>query len=250
MNPLTIQTILRVEYLLPRLLLQPEIWRGKDILYHAPRVERIYTDQTLSGRKSLGDNRISLHIIYPTDEQCLFHPHPWPSVIKIVHGGYEMGVGYGEGLETPPEACKLLLTAGSIYAMLDPDGWHYVKPATSQPNLSVMISGAPWGREMPIENIPDGANKDMTPERIGQIIATFQTFYPSPQSATPRLANDQVIFIPELEAYFRRTWNDGLVTTPKREEALIFSIEKDFNQTLRNIQIEHPQARGEDSLWM
>ena len=95
--------------------------------------------------------------------------------MRILHGGYEMGIGYGAGLETPPVACKVILAAGSEYEMNHPDGWHYVRPI-SPVSLSLMVSGQPWKREMPIEPDKD-KNIQLTPEQIDTMIKVFSTFY-------------------------------------------------------------------------
>lgn len=159
------------ERLLPDLLDDRSHWKGLDVLYHAPRVERVWMQ--FAG----GPMRISLHVIHKAGhDECLYHPHPWPSAMRIVHGGYEMGIGYGSGVEAPPEACRVILTAGSEYEMANPDGWHFVCP-TSPISLSLMVSGMPWNREMPVE--PDKAElPPLSDERIHQILELFKTFYP------------------------------------------------------------------------
>ena len=44
------------------------------------------------------DCRIYLHRIYPcAPGEALFHPHLWPSAMRILSGEYEMAVGYGAG---------------------------------------------------------------------------------------------------------------------------------------------------------
>lgn len=173
---LTLQ-LYRSEQLLPELLDKPEIWRGKDVLYHAPRVERIWVDGNSDPLLNtvLGESRLSLHIIHPTTEPCLYHPHPWPSIIHILHGGYEMGIGYSEKLGAPVEICKTVYTAGATYLMTNPAGWHYVKPL-KKPSLSIMISDKPWGREMPIEP-SHGSNPDMDAAQIAQLIKVFKNFF-------------------------------------------------------------------------
>lgn len=90
-----------------------------------------------------------------------------------------MGVGYGEGITPPEEACRLRLSAGSCYEMSNKNGWHYVKPLETC-SLSIMLSGDPWDREMPIEP-PHGSNPDMTRDQIDQVIRMFQLYYPPKQ---------------------------------------------------------------------
>lgn len=120
------------------LLRSLEGWNTLDVLYEPPRVERLW--------RPFEDGRLYLHRIHPC-EKALYHPHPWPSIIKILAGGYEMAVGFGEGDKPPPIAATLKLAPGSIYEMTNIDGWHYVLPTVE--NLSVMITGAPWERWSP-----------------------------------------------------------------------------------------------------
>lgn len=127
---------------LPDLVRAPG-WRGMRIDYHHPYVDRAW--------RPWREYRLSIHRIYPcTRTEALLHPHPWPSAIAILDGRYEMAIGYGAGISSPAIAARVLLTAGARYEMLDPDGWHSVRPVDA-PSISIMLSGPPWGREMPIE---------------------------------------------------------------------------------------------------
>jgi len=123
------------------LLCDASIWKSVDVNYHPPHVERIWCQ--------LGKYRLFLHFIHPCEKgEPLFHPHPWPSSIHVIEGEYEMGMGFGEGLEEP-EIFSTILSQGSMYyEMPHRDGWHYVRPTTSVCS-SVMLAGEPWGREMP-----------------------------------------------------------------------------------------------------
>lgn len=151
---------------LPRLL-QLEDWNSVDVTYHAPRVERVW--------RPWNENRISLHVIHPCNSgEDLFHPHPWPSAMKIVRGYYEMVIGYGEGIEPPSVACKVILTPGSYYEMTNKNGWHGVRPIEN-PCYTVMISGSPWNREMPEE--PKTKQGPLPPERVREILTQFRYHY-------------------------------------------------------------------------
>src|SRR2546425_6708638 len=122
-----------VERDLPRLLLDEAAWKGLFIDYHPPTVERLWTPWR--------DYRVSLHRIYPcAPGQALFHPHPWPSAMRILSGKYEMAVGYGKGGTVPPIAALMLATGDFRYEMTDPDAWHYVRPI-GEPTLSLMVTG-------------------------------------------------------------------------------------------------------------
>ena len=148
------------------LLHKPEIWKTLLINYHPPIVHRLYTD--------IGEHRLFLHFIEPCSmEDALWHPHPWPSAIHVVDGDYEMGVGYGPGETLVKEVCKLNLTGGSYYEMMDPDGWHYVRPV-SELCKSIMITGKPWERWSPKSEEKLGP---LTEEMKLEILAYFRQVY-------------------------------------------------------------------------
>ncbi len=131
---------------LPRLLRarKPQ-WSTLDVRYEPPHVERLWTTLDQEGV------RLYLHRIHPCGpNEALCHPHPWPSAVEVVSGAYEMTVHYGDPLgdpffpnSIPPEAARLVLTAGSTYEMVNTHGWHSVRPI-EKPSLSIMIAGAPW----------------------------------------------------------------------------------------------------------
>lgn len=100
--------------------------------YHKPYVNRIFFYDR--------DFRIFLHKIFPCadSKEALVHPHPWSSAIKIIAGNYEMGVGHSETNEAPKFDCTLEIGPGTYYEMLEPDGWHYVKP-NEHPSYSLMV---------------------------------------------------------------------------------------------------------------
>jgi hypothetical protein len=125
----------RADRMWPTLLKDPELWTSVDVNYEPPRVERIWCPFG-------NDFRLFLHRIHPC-EQALYHPHPWPSAIKVLSGVYEMRVGYGDAETEPRTAATVLLTAGSSYEMVEPNGWHSVRPI-NMPSLSIMVTGRPW----------------------------------------------------------------------------------------------------------
>jgi len=141
-------------------------WNSMYINYHPPVVERLW--------KQVGDYRVYLHRIHPCErEQALIHPHPWPSAIRVLEGSYEMGIGYGPGMTTPPIACKLIANTTFCYEMVEPDGWHYVRPIGA-PSLSLMVTGKPWEREAPRSTEP---LNPMGEQRIEGLLERFRIFY-------------------------------------------------------------------------
>ena len=130
---------------LPALLETPDGWTGLRIDYHPPFVDRAW--------RPWRDRRLSIHRIHPcAPGDALFHPHPWPSAMRVLEGRYEMAIGYGPGLVAPPIAARLIIGPGTDYSMPHRDAWHDVRPLGG-PTLSVMLSGPPWERLMPLAPI-------------------------------------------------------------------------------------------------
>lgn len=158
----------RAEEALPSLLASRHLWNSVYVDYHPPFVERLWIP--FEG----GDYRIYLHRIHPCmPEEALFHPHPWPSAMRVLEGKYEMAVGYGKGEVTPPVAAKLILGADSRYEMTDPDAWHYVRPFIG-PTLSLMVTGKPWKRSAPGSGTELKRLSDMTRT---ELFRAFDRYY-------------------------------------------------------------------------
>lgn len=142
-------------------LLDQDGWIGMRIDYHAPFVDRVW--------RRWRDCRISIHRIHPCEPgTALMHPHPWPSAMRILAGAYEMVLGYGPGVVSPPIAARFVVRAGSSYAMTDRDAWHDVRPVGG-PAITVMLSGVPWQRDMPIE--PQAPQSPLSTEEIAELLA-------------------------------------------------------------------------------
>ncbi|MBE7449187.1 MAG: hypothetical protein HS111_09905 [Kofleriaceae bacterium] len=152
-----------VEDELRTLLAEADPWQSLRIDYHPPVVERVW--------RPWRDLRLSLHRIHPCGPgEALLHPHPWPSAVLIIEGEYEMGVTYGAGSSPPPLGARIVLGPGARYEMTEPDAWHYVRPL-GRPSLSIMVTGAPWSRAMPLE--PEHPLKPMKDAERNQLIAAF-----------------------------------------------------------------------------
>jgi hypothetical protein len=150
-------------------------WESLDITYEPPRVERLF-------RPFAGDCRLYLHRLHPIPkgQVPLYHPHPWSSIVLIVSGGYDMGVGYGKGQEEPIVASRLYLPPGTIYSMTSADGWHYVAPKV--PTLSIMITGPRWDRWSP--GPPPGTRLGpLSNEDRANLFEDFRAYFPKPKSA-------------------------------------------------------------------
>ena len=139
-------------------------WKSLNVTYHAPRIERVYAPY--------GDYRVCLHVIHPCKpSEALFHPHPWPSAVRVVSGAYEMGVGYGDPNDSVPPEVGLIIAANkeTQYEMTDPSMWHYVSPICRV--LTVMVNGKPW-KEVKSKSKPN--LKSLPPNRQSEILNTFK----------------------------------------------------------------------------
>lgn len=153
------------------LFLSPEGWNSLDIDYHPPRVERIW--------KQWGEYRIYLHRIHPCKtEEALFHPHPWPSAMLIADGCYEMGVGQGASRPEVVTAAKIILGPGSRYEMVEPLGWHYVRPLVF--TYTLMITGKPWSNPIQIEERPAGPLSPLDEDSKNMLLNRFRSLLLGP----------------------------------------------------------------------
>src|SRR5262245_32103375 len=86
---------------LPRLLADEGAWQSLYVDSHPPVVERLW--------RPWRAGRAYLHRIHPCGPgEALFHPHPWPSAMRVLEGEYEMAIGYGSGVVPPPVAALLV----------------------------------------------------------------------------------------------------------------------------------------------
>ncbi len=156
-----------VEIALPSLLKEESKWQSLFVDYHKPFVERLWCEWR--------GYRVYLHKIHACDSgEALFHPHPWPSAMRVLSGTYEMAIGYGAGSIEPPHAAQLLLGPGSMYEMMEPNGWHYVRPI-GEATMSLMVTGTPWTRSSPK---PDHNLQSLKPKQKAEIFEFFHSTYP------------------------------------------------------------------------
>jgi hypothetical protein len=164
-----LDVLARLEAELPALLADEASWNSLDIDYHPPRVERLW--------RNWGDGyRVSLHRIHPCAiEEVLFHPHPWPSAMRVLEGTYEMAVGYGGGAIAPPIAARMITTGDLRYEMIDIDAWHYVRPI-GKPAMTIMVTGKPWQRDAAGAE-PEAPLSPLAPANRADMIGWYRTFY-------------------------------------------------------------------------
>lgn len=163
-----LDVLARLEMELPALLVDGSAWQSLDIDYHPPRVERLW--------RSWESYRVSLHRIHPCDpEDALFHPHPWPSAMRVLDGIYEMAIGYGSGSSPPPIAARLVSAGDLRYEMTDIDAWHYVR-AIDRPAMTIMVTGTPWHRDVAGAE-PVAPLSPLTAAAHAELLAWFRAFY-------------------------------------------------------------------------
>lgn len=163
-----LETLHAVERDLPRLLATREGWQSLRVDYHPPHVDRAY--------RAWGALRVYLHRILPcAPGEALYHPHPWPSAMRVLAGTYEMGVGYGAGDAPPPLAARLIARGPMEYEMTERDAWHYVRPIDA-PAMTVMVTGAPWSRAAPRSPHPLAPLPDA---ELDALLAYFRGAYPA-----------------------------------------------------------------------
>ena len=163
-----LDVLAQLEQALPAMLLDESIWQSLYVDYHPPTVERLWTHWR--------EYRAFLHRIHPcTREQALFHPHPWPSAMRVLEGEYEMAVGFGPGMGEPPVAALMVSRGDFRYEMTHPDSWHYVRPL-GRPTLSLMVTGKPWDREAPRSTTP---LRRLQPEQVAELLRCFRSLFPA-----------------------------------------------------------------------
>jgi hypothetical protein len=158
----------QVEKELPALLLHEPDWHTLLVDDEQPSVERVWLQY--------GQGRIYLHVIHPCAAgEPLCHPHPWPSIVRILAGYYETAYGHGPADGPPPPmAQKKVLGAGDWYEMVNPEAWHYVRPLGG-PAVSLMVTGKPW------KSGGHRKGRDLRPldgDRRREIIDIFRSHYP------------------------------------------------------------------------
>jgi hypothetical protein len=163
-----LDVLAQVEEALPEMLRDEAAWLSVLVDYHPPKVERLW--------QSWNGYRIYLHRIHPCEKgEALFHPHPWPSAMRVLAGEYEMAVGFGPGMVEPPVAALVVVSGGVRYEMSHQDSWHYVRPIGGT-TLSVMVTGKPWGREAHKSTAP---LVSLGPEQVAELLRAFRSHYPS-----------------------------------------------------------------------
>lgn len=165
------------------LLKQKDTMKTTRILHDEPEVRRVWWQ--------LGDIRISFHKIFPCDE-CFFHPHPWPSLVKCLQWWYTHRIGLYNGNKqdveklTPDDIAwfsatlvpmETTISSWDYYTMPDIRQFHQV--STSDYSYSLMITWLPyfpWATKQFSRKVPD-VNIELTQEQIDDILSVVREYY-------------------------------------------------------------------------
>lgn len=151
------------------LLCRRDEWKSVHVTYHAPRVERLWIQH--------GTFRVFLHRIYPCEPgESLFHPHPWPSAVRVVSGRYEHLLAadradpffedsVGADPQHGPVLSRAILSAGSEYEMVERTAWHSVRPLGGFSD-SIMVTGTPYATSVAMPRPPTEKQGPLSPERF------------------------------------------------------------------------------------
>lgn len=158
-------------------LKDPDKWNFLNINYHNPMVLRLWMQ--------LGEYRFYLHLIsvdQSRNEESLLHKHKWPSAVYILHGDYEMGVGYNEteDVQNTKIAAKLVMHAGDAYEMTEPHAVHYVTPLNKyEGTLSVMCTRKVYTEDIK-EQKPSTLklSSEIDPETKRKLLFLFKRYWP------------------------------------------------------------------------
>lgn len=158
------QKLSSFEKALPRLLTQESQWRD-EVVNVPPVIERLFLQ--------FEGIRAYLHRLGPcAPEDKWWHPHVWPSVMKVLEGHYRMDFGKdGAGSVAVIEA-----VGGITYEMPTRESWHAIYPATTC--WSIMIAGEYWpGVVLP--PLKHGANQGrLQAGERAELFHKFRSLYP------------------------------------------------------------------------
>jgi len=159
---------------LPILMDRRDLWSSLIVNRRKP-----WTFRAFANLKSKDQNfRVCLHRFEVCDEhESFLHPHPWPGAFWILKGSYVMNVGYSQDRTSKPSSVsKLVLAAGSKYAITNPLTWHSVTPL--EECYTVMVNGEPWDtKTVAHTEVRTTKGKDldsMSPDDLSAHFATFR----------------------------------------------------------------------------
>lgn len=137
-----IKLLKQIEENLP-ILIHPDNqhnWKSLEITYEEPHVWRLWIPILLENNYY----RLCIHKIFKCkNSNPLYHPHDWPSAMKILNGIYIMNVGVENAILSTVELCS-----GSYYEMSNFKSFHSVNPQTDSV-LSLMLMGNFYCNRLP-----------------------------------------------------------------------------------------------------
>ena len=119
------------------------------------------------------DRTIYLHHVHPCDHAYM-HSHSWPFALRVLEGGYEMGVGFSTDRSSPPQAVHTIdVGPGTMYEMVSPDVWHYTRPTPGMDSFSVMLVGPRIRPRLALNN------SGLSTSQFDTLMDRFRRFYPA-----------------------------------------------------------------------
>lgn len=120
------------------------------ILHDEPEVHRIWWE--------LGEIRVAIHRIFSCKEKsCFFHPHPWPSAVECIQGGYTHRVAMYNGpredvMSLQSQQLESFVHKLTVMEMEVVPGFSYYMPDIRQfhqvdverESYSIFVSGVPY----------------------------------------------------------------------------------------------------------
>lgn len=190
------------------LLIQQNKWNTVFINDKKPITERCWIQ--------LGNYRLNLHFIHKCEvSNDLYHSNDCPSAMHILSGKYEMGlalnhccghkemelvrsgnggtlkyIGIEEGskhLMYIKEICKLEMNGDNYYEMLDPNGWHYVRPM-GDVCATIVLTGKSWETELE----KTGKLEPLPPNKKAIMLQWFEEYYRNRVHVQKIIDNEQI----------------------------------------------------------
>lgn len=171
--------LVEAEATLPQMLRDGQPWESLYIDYAQPIVERLW--------RQWGEYRICLHVIHAVKYGMspLFHPHPWPSAIRV-HDRYRMYQGFGPPDSPEPDVTQIInLGPGSQYTIENPNIWHAVDVPEGL-SRSVMVIGPPFPELADLaaqKQSPLKARPTLEPQNRELNLECFRVLYPESKSS-------------------------------------------------------------------
>jgi hypothetical protein len=158
--------------------------KTKRIIHDEPEVHRIWWD--------VGEVRVALHRIFPCKTRsCFFHPHPWPTAVECMKGGYTNRVAIYNG---PKEIVKNLdsdtiesfsnllipmtlnMVPGSI--CLQPDIRQFHQVEVQNESYSIFLQGTPHfeGATKRFSRVAPINNPELTEDQIYDILRVTELY--------------------------------------------------------------------------